>query len=205
MPGDQVVVHVIDDDEAVRQSLAFLLGAAGIKVQTYESARAFLDVATKVAAGCVITDVRMPDIDGLELLRRLKASAAGLPVIVMTGHGDVPDALSESGLLSTFRARGGRYLWIANLDNLGATVDPLLLGEHIDRRGTLSVEVVEKEGDKGGIPVRFQGRPVICEDFRLPRDFAARLYGMTTLGARVPGSRVNLEIDPLARYARAAG
>ena len=93
MPSDQAIVHVIDDDEAVRQSLAFLLAAAGIDVQTYESATAFLDVATTVKTGCVITDVRMPEVSGIDLLRRLEELKLGVPVIVITGHGDVPLAV----------------------------------------------------------------------------------------------------------------
>lgn len=90
-----------------------------------------------------------------------------------TGHGDVPDALRSSGLLSSFRAAGGKYVWIANLDNLGASIDAALLGGHIDRGDVLSVEVVEKAGDKGGIPVRHENRPIVCEDFRLPKGFDA--------------------------------
>ena len=93
MPSDQAIVHVIDDDEAVRQSLAFLLAAAGIEVQTYESASAFLDVAPTVKTGCVITDVRMPELSGIDLLRRLGELKHGVPVIVITGHGDVPLAV----------------------------------------------------------------------------------------------------------------
>jgi two-component system, LuxR family, response regulator FixJ len=89
MPSDKTVVHVIDDDEAMRQSLAFLLGTVGLEVQTYESALAFLDVAPKVKAGCVITDVRMPTLSGVELLRRLRELKLSIPVIVITGHGDV--------------------------------------------------------------------------------------------------------------------
>jgi two-component system response regulator FixJ len=93
MPSDKAIVHVIDDDEAVRQSLAFLLGTAGIDVQTYESAVAFLDVVAKVKLGCVITDVRMPELSGVDLLRRLRELKVGVPVIVITGHGDVPLAV----------------------------------------------------------------------------------------------------------------
>jgi two-component system response regulator FixJ len=93
MPSDKPIVHVIDDDQAVRDSLAFMLGAAGIDVQTHESAAAFLSVAPEVAVDCVITDVRMPEISGLELLRRLKEGKLGVPVIVITGHGDVPLAV----------------------------------------------------------------------------------------------------------------
>ena len=95
------VVHVVDDDEAVRESLGFLLRTAGLAVATHESAAAFLDQLPNVKSGCVITDVRMPDISGIELIRRLKACHSGLPVIVITGHGDVPLAVEamKSGAL----------------------------------------------------------------------------------------------------------
>ena len=93
MPTENAVVHVIDDDEAVRHSLAFLLQAAGIAVRTYDSATAFLDVAHGVAPGCVITDVRMPGLSGIDLLRRLNETRIAMPVIVITGHADVPLAV----------------------------------------------------------------------------------------------------------------
>src|SRR5262245_8339288 len=92
MPSD-ITVHVIDDDEAARHSLAFLLGTAKIAVKTYESATAFLDSITGVKSGCIITDVRMPGMSGIELLRKLKELGVALPVIVVTGHGDVPLAV----------------------------------------------------------------------------------------------------------------
>jgi two-component system, LuxR family, response regulator FixJ len=85
----QRVVHVIDDDEALRESLAFLLRAAQLEVKSYPSATAFLDGLPDESLGCVITDVRMPDISGIDLLRRLKELNIGVPVIVVTGHGDV--------------------------------------------------------------------------------------------------------------------
>ncbi len=87
------VVHVIDDDADVRQSLAFLLSTAGFAVRVHDSAVAFLKVLPEVKNGCVVTDVRMPGIDGLELQRRLGELELRLPVIVMTGHGDVPLAV----------------------------------------------------------------------------------------------------------------
>jgi two-component system, LuxR family, response regulator FixJ len=93
MPSDKAIVHVIDDDEAVRQSLAFLLSTAGIDVQTYDCAAAFLDVAPQLNAGCIITDVRMPGLSGIDLLRRLRELRLAVPVIVITGHGDVPLAV----------------------------------------------------------------------------------------------------------------
>jgi len=93
MPSDTAVVHVIGDDEGVRQSLVFLLGTAGLEVRTYDSATAFLDALPNVVAGCVITDVRMPVVSGIELLRRLRKLKLAVPVIVITGHGDVPLAV----------------------------------------------------------------------------------------------------------------
>jgi len=89
MPSESATVHVIDDDEAVRHSLAFLLGTAKIEVKTYGSAVEFLAGADNIKTGCIITDVRMPDISGIDLLRRLKELKVGVPVIVITGHGDV--------------------------------------------------------------------------------------------------------------------
>ncbi|MGO9684329.1 MAG: response regulator, partial [Beijerinckiaceae bacterium] len=83
------IVHVIDDDAALRDSVAFLLGAAGFSVRLYESAQTFLRELVAIEPGCVITDVRMPGIDGLELLRLLRETGQSLAVIVMTGHGDV--------------------------------------------------------------------------------------------------------------------
>jgi two-component system response regulator FixJ len=93
MPSEPPVVHVIDDDEAMRQSLAFLFRAAKIRAETYESANAFLDVLPAIKTGCVVTDVRMPGLSGIDLLRRLKDLRVALPVIVITGHGDVPLAV----------------------------------------------------------------------------------------------------------------
>mgnify|MGYP002638063920 CR=1 FL=1 len=83
------IIYVIDDDEAVRHSLEFLLKTAGIVARSFESAKAFLAVLPEVHSGCVITDVRMPDITGIDLLRQLKDSHPDLPVIVITGHGDI--------------------------------------------------------------------------------------------------------------------
>jgi two-component system response regulator FixJ len=87
------IVHVIDDDEAVRQSIEFLLRTSGVSARTYDSASAFLDALPNVESGCIITDVRMPGISGIDLLRRLGEMRIRIPVIVVTGHGDVPLAV----------------------------------------------------------------------------------------------------------------
>jgi two-component system, LuxR family, response regulator FixJ len=90
-------VYVIDDDGAMRDSLDFLLGAADFDVTLFESAQHFLD-ALPSDFGCVVSDVRMPGIDGIELLQRLKANRSLLPVLIMTGHGDVPLAVEAMKL-----------------------------------------------------------------------------------------------------------
>lgn len=86
-------VHVIDDDEAMRDSLSFMLDAAGLRSRAWESALAFLAELDKVERGCIVTDIRMPDMTGLELVDRLKAAGHPDPVIVITGHADVPLAV----------------------------------------------------------------------------------------------------------------
>ena len=88
----ELTVYVIDDDEAVRDSTAFLLETADLKVRTYESAETFLAERDR-APGCIITDVRMPGINGLELARRIRDSGSNEPVIVITGHADLPLAI----------------------------------------------------------------------------------------------------------------
>ena len=88
MAGSEIV-HVIDDDAEVRQSLAFLLSTVGLAVRVHASATAFLESLAAIQDGCIVTDVRMPGIDGIELQRRLKSLGVALPVIVITGHGDI--------------------------------------------------------------------------------------------------------------------
>jgi len=88
LPSSQIV-HVIDDDADVRHSLSFLLSTAGLAVQVHESAVAFLKMLPGVEGGCIVTDVRMPGMDGIELQRRLQSQKNTIPVIVMTGHGDI--------------------------------------------------------------------------------------------------------------------
>jgi len=92
------VVHVIDDDDAARESLEFLLRSANFTVTAYDSGTAFLRALPQIAFGCIVTDVRMPDLSGIELLRHLKETNTRMPVIVVTGHGDVPIAVEAMKL-----------------------------------------------------------------------------------------------------------
>src|SRR5262245_31105851 len=91
-------VYVMDDDAAVRDSLQFLLDSSGFSVRLFETAQSFLDVLPDLAFGCVVSDVRMPGMDGIELLKRLKAEHSTFPILIMTGHGDVPLAVEAMKL-----------------------------------------------------------------------------------------------------------
>jgi len=90
--GDYIV-HIVDDEEPVRKSLAFLLTVAGFTVRLHDSATVFLATAPSIRSGCLVTDLRMPDMSGVELLLKLRALPTRIPSIVITGHGDVPMAV----------------------------------------------------------------------------------------------------------------
>jgi two-component system response regulator FixJ len=91
--GDYVV-HVVDDEEAVRKSLAFLLATAGFAVRVHESATSFLAAAPAAGKACLVTDLKMPDLSGVELLQKLNGMGVTMPTVVITGHGDVPMAVA---------------------------------------------------------------------------------------------------------------
>jgi two-component system response regulator FixJ len=91
-------VYVIDDDEAMRDSLNFLLDSSGFGVTLFDNAQAFLDALPGLAFGCVVSDIRMPGLDGIELLKRMKAQHSPFPILIMTGHGDVPLAVEAMKL-----------------------------------------------------------------------------------------------------------
>ena len=86
-------IHLVDDDEGIRRSASFMLRTSGYLVKTYASGVEFLETAAEAAPGCVLLDVRMPGMDGLEVQKTLKARGIFLPVIVMTGHGDIAVAV----------------------------------------------------------------------------------------------------------------
>jgi len=91
-------VYIIDDDAAMRDSLDFLLGSAGFEVTLFDSAVGFLEALPNLGFGCVVSDVRMPGLDGIDLLKRLKQDHKTLPIIIMTGHGDIPLAVEAMKL-----------------------------------------------------------------------------------------------------------
>jgi two-component system response regulator FixJ len=91
---EDYVVHVVEDEEPVRKSLVFLLTMMGFTVRVHDSAAGFLAAARGLDRACLVTDLRMPDINGVELLERLKDQGAMVPAIVITGHGDIPMAVA---------------------------------------------------------------------------------------------------------------
>ena len=93
METGDYIVHIVDDEEPVRKSLAFLLTMSGFAVKMHESATDFLAAASGIRNGVLVTDLRMPDMTGVELLRNLASANASLPAVVITGHGDVPMAV----------------------------------------------------------------------------------------------------------------
>lgn len=88
-PSNPPVVHVIDDDESLRTALSRLLGAAGYRVSTYESANRFLEHIDAEGPGCIVLDVNMPGLNGIQLQSQLLAQQCELPIIFLTGHGDI--------------------------------------------------------------------------------------------------------------------
>jgi UTP--glucose-1-phosphate uridylyltransferase len=94
------------------------------------------------------------------------------PSLHASGHGDLPEALQKSGLLERFVQHGGRVVMMTNLDNLGGTLDPVIIGFHIEHGKPVTSEVVDKlDNDRGGIPVRVDGKLCVLEEFRIPPSF----------------------------------
>ena len=87
------LIHIIDDEEAIRRSASFMLKTSGFAVETWHSGAAFLNEVRHVAPGCILLDVRMPEIDGLEVQEILNERGVAMPVIVLTGHGDISIAV----------------------------------------------------------------------------------------------------------------
>jgi two-component system, LuxR family, response regulator FixJ len=130
------VVHLIDDDDGVRQSLAFLLASAGLAVRVYESASAFLEALGTLQSGCIVSDVRMPGIDGLQLQARLQALGVRLPVIIITGHADV--ALAVEAM------KAGAVDFIEKPFDDEAILSAIRIAlDHCDHTGRRETEVVQ--------------------------------------------------------------
>ena len=135
MSTSDAVVHVIDDEADVRDAVALLLKSVGLRWALYASALEFLAAPVR-GPGCVVVDVRLPGMSGLDLLERLSRSGAALPVIVMTGHGDIPMAVRAM--------RAGALDFIEKPFHDQALLDRI--HEAIDRSSQLQVDVGERDG-----------------------------------------------------------
>ena len=120
MSDDQLrMVHLVDDDEAIRRSVGFLLKTSGFQVRVYESGIEFLKSASSLEPGCVLLDIRMPGMDGLEVLAALRAKGVSLPVIIMTGHGDVSLAVQamKAGALDFIEKPFEKAILVSAIDH----------------------------------------------------------------------------------------
>jgi len=118
MGSDQRLVHVVDDDASVRRSVAFMLKTSGHQVQTYESGADLLKSSSRLEQGCILLDIRMPGMDGLEVQQALQQRGVGLPVIIMTGHGDVALAVKamKAGAVDFIEKPFEKVALISSLD-----------------------------------------------------------------------------------------
>lgn len=91
--AERRMIHIVDDEEAIRRSASFMLKTSGFDVRTWPSGVAFLKEARTAEPGCILLDVRMPEMDGLEVQQALSEVGVGMPVIVLTGHGDIGTAV----------------------------------------------------------------------------------------------------------------
>jgi UTP--glucose-1-phosphate uridylyltransferase len=126
----------------------------------------------------------------------LFVDAHGQPSEHAPGHGDLPDALRRSGVLKRFVERGGHTLMLTNLDNLGGTLDPAVIGFHLAHQKSVTSEVVDKlEEDRGGIPVRVDGKLRVLEEFRIPPTFDPRTVRVFNTNVFHVGAKALLELD----------
>ncbi|RUV74810.1 MAG: response regulator transcription factor FixJ [Mesorhizobium sp.] len=141
--GDYIV-HIVDDEEAVRNSLAFLLTKSGFSVRVHDSATAFLSAAPSIRNGCLVTDLRMPDMSGVELLKRIRELPVRIPSIVITGHGDVPMAVEamRAGALDFIEKPFEKTVLIESIKNAASELSKTAAGVDVSvinaRLGLLS-------------------------------------------------------------------
>ena len=125
MADSNRTVHLVDDDEAIRRSVSFMLRTSGYLVKTYPSGVEFLGVAKEAVTGCILLDVRMPEMDGLEVQQALKERGVLMPVIVMTGHGDVNLAVQamKAGAVDFIEKPFEKSVLISAIDEGFARID----------------------------------------------------------------------------------
>lgn len=147
------MVHVVDDDDAVRDSLEMLLQVAGFRVRTWSSPLAFLEAGRAREPGCALLDIRMPGMDGLTLLETLRAQGETMPVLVMTGHGDVPLAVRamRNGAVDFLEKPLAKAQLVGSVRMaLGAVARPSAVPTNLDRLSPREREVLQ--GLVSGLP-----------------------------------------------------
>jgi two-component system, LuxR family, response regulator FixJ len=128
------LVHIIDDDTDIRHSLFLALTSAGFAVRTFSSATEFLESLHHLGSGCIVSDIRMPGVDGLSLLRQLKIARVAVPVIIMTGHADIPLAVQVM--------KEGAYEFVEKPFDPDALMSTIRLAfDHQSKVGNREVEV----------------------------------------------------------------
>lgn len=186
---NELIVHVVDDDAAIRDSLSFLLDSADIVSRTYDSAAALLARANRLEPGCILTDVRMPDMNGLEMVRRLADIGVRHPVIVMTGHADVPLAIEamRAGVKDFIEKPFDDEALLASIRSAIAEGEEAVQqeGQHAELRGRLASLSAREQQVLEGL-VAGQANKVIAYDLGLsPRTVEVyRANVMTKMQAR---------------------
>ena len=196
---NEPVVHIVDDDAAIRDSLAFLLDTANLRSRTYDSAAALLASAGNLAPGCNVTDVRMPDMNGLEMVRRLTEIGVGHPVIVMTGHADVPLAIEavRAGVKDFIEKPFDDDALLASVRT--AIADQTLAAEHAGRNAELRERLASLSARERQVLdglVAGQANKVIAYDLEIsPRTVEVyRANVMTKMQARSLSELVRMTI-----------
>jgi UTP--glucose-1-phosphate uridylyltransferase len=173
LPGQSFLALKVADVRRVAERLGVTIPIyIVVSFATHQAVAA----AAKALATPQVPIEAIPQFISMRLFRdgSLVREADGQPSLYAPGHGDLPAALRRGGVLARFRAQGGRVLLMSNVDNLAATVDPAVIGAHLERRRPVTVEVVRAEaGDTGGAPARLNGALQIIEGFRFPSDFPA--------------------------------
>lgn len=194
-------VHIVDDEEPVRKSLAFLLTMAGFTVRVHESATAFLSVAPTIRNGCLVTDLRMPDLDGVELLRRLRGLGAKVPAIVISGHGDVPMAVEamKAGALDFIEKPFKDDILIEAIERAANELGTSTVGEDVSAIRTRLALLSEREREVfSGVVAGLPNKTIAFDLDISPRTVEVhRANVMTKMGAK--------SLPELVRMALAAG
>jgi two-component system response regulator FixJ len=182
-------VYLIDDDSAIRESLTFLLSTQNLAVQTYESAVDFLRQVRELPPGCIVTDLRMPNVTGLQLVRTLKEQGTDWPVIVMTGHGDVPLAVEamKAGVVDFLEKPFSDDVILATLESAFIRLDAK--GDTESERAEFNSRIAKLSGREREVMAGLVGgkaNKVIADDLGISARTVEiyRANVMTKMGAR---------------------